>query len=75
MGKGHIIGEYNLFCKGQKVVRNREGYDKIFPKRNRCSCANCGIVGTDRYHFNNGVYYCTNCARNNGIIINERHIP
>jgi len=75
MGKGHIIGEYNLFCKGQKYVKNGEAYDRIFANRTKTVCVVCNICGADRYHYHNSNYYCTNCARDNGFYIEERHVP
>jgi|TARA_Y100000310_G_scaffold274715_1_gene290896 hypothetical protein len=68
-------GDYNLFCKGNKVLRNREGYDEIFGERNKMVCAECGTSSADRYHFRGNKYICTSCAKSNGEVIEERHVP
>ena len=68
-------GDYNLFCKGNKVLKNREGYDAIFGVRKNMECHVCKIQGSDRYHLRNSNYYCTRCANNNHMLIEERHVP
>jgi len=74
--KAYMTGEYNLFCKGQKYIKNRSSYDKTFGTRSLGNkCASCGIGGADRYHYRNGNYYCTRCAKSNRMVIEERHVP
>ena len=68
-------GDYNLFCHGNKVLKNRDGYDRIFGKIRNCTCVVCGIIGADRYHLRDSAYYCTNCASNKRFTIEERHVP
>ncbi len=68
-------GDYNLFSTGNKVLKNREGYDRTFGERTSILCINCGVSGADRFHYHSGNYYCTHCARRIGIQIEERHVP
>jgi|TARA_Y100000310_G_scaffold336105_1_gene419809 hypothetical protein len=75
MSKAYNTGDYNLFCSGNKVVKNRDGWDKVFGQRTPMWCRSCHTMWADRYHFRDGVYYCTYCAKRNGRTVEERHIP
>ena len=68
-------GDYNLFSPGNKVLKNREAYDRIFSNTSKITCVVCNISGADRYHYHNSNYYCTHCAKDNGRYIEERHVP
>jgi hypothetical protein len=78
MGKAHNTGDYNLFCSGNKVLKNRKGFDEVFghdKAKEKLYCSCCGTPNADRYHFRDGVYLCTYCAKHNGKVIEERHVP